>query len=316
MRSSPMLPLSLAAVLLSCTAAPPVPPPADEGYISVPGGRIYWARMGNGPGTPLIVIHGGPGSSSFGLKGWAILGDDRPVIRYDQLGSGKSDHPTDTTLYTVDRYVQELQALRDSLGLTEVHLYGRSWGAMLLQAYMGTNPTGVRSVTFSSPLVTTARWEHDADSLILFLPDSMQRQIAEHEAAGTTDHSEYQAAMDAYYAQFLRRTPSRFAADADSARQMSGTFVYNYMWGPSEFTSTGTLKTFDGTDWLRTIRVPALFVAGEFDEATPAATEEFSRLVPGSEFAVIPGAGHATENDNPEAIYGLVREFLRRADTP
>ncbi len=315
-RSNPILSLSLAAVLLSCTAAPPTPPPADEGYITVPGGRIYWSRMGNGPGTPLVVIHGGPGSSSFGLKGWSLLGDDRPVIRYDQLGSGKSDHPTDTTLYTVDRYVRELQALRDSLGLTEVHLYGRSWGAMLLQAYMGTNPSGVRSVTFSSPLVTTARWEHDADSLIRFLPDSMQRQIAEHEAAGTTDHPEYQAAMEAYYAQFLRRTPLRFAADADSARQRSGGFVYRYMWGPSEFTSTGTLKTFDGTDWLRNIRVPALFVTGEFDEATPAATEEFSRLVPGSEFAVIPGAGHATENDNPEAIYGLVREFLRRAETP
>jgi len=314
-RSRPTL-LLLAALVAGCTATPPALPPADEGYVTVPGGRIYWARMGNGPGTPLIVIHGGPGSSSFGLKGWAVLGDDRPVIRYDQLGSGKSDHPTDTTLYTVDRYVQELQALRDSLGLTEVHLYGRSWGAMLLQAYMGSNPTGVRSVTFSSPLVTTARWEHDADSLIRFLPDSMQQHIARHEAAGTTDHAEYQAAMAEYYARFLRRTPPRSPVDADSARQMSGSFVYNYMWGPSEFTSTGTLKTFDGTGWLRTIRVPALFVTGEFDEATPAATEEFSRLVPGAEFAVIPGAGHATENDNPEAIYGLVREFLRRAEKP
>ncbi|PKL93739.1 MAG: hypothetical protein CVV20_02115 [Gemmatimonadetes bacterium HGW-Gemmatimonadetes-1] len=309
--------LLLAAVLILLPACEPLDPPAaeaSEGYITVPGGRIYWARMGNGPGTPLVVIHGGPGGGSFGLKGWAALGDDRPVIRYDQLGAGKSDHPTDTTLYTVERYVTELQMLRDSLGLDTVHLYGRSWGAMLLQAYMGSNPAGVKSVILSSPLVTTARWEADADSLIRFLPDSMQRFIATHEAAGTTDHPEYAAATDAYYALFLRRTPPRSPVDADSARERSGAFVYNYMWGPSEFTSTGTLKQFDGTGWLRQITVPTLFATGEHDEATPAATEEFSRLVPGAEFVVIPGSGHATENDNPAAIHEAVRAFLRRVD--
>ena len=70
------------------------PTPPIEGYVNVPGGKIYYARMGNGPGTPLIVIHGGPGSSSYGLKAFAALGDERPVIRYDQLGSGKADRPT------------------------------------------------------------------------------------------------------------------------------------------------------------------------------------------------------------------------------
>lgn len=312
-RLLPLLPLLL-ILMSACEPLPTPPSSAREGFITVPGGKIYWARMGDGPGTPLVVIHGGPGGGSFGLKGWQALGDDRPIIRYDQLGAGKSDHPTDTTLFTVERYVAELQALRDSLGLTSVHLYGRSWGAMLLQAYMGSDPAGVKSVTLSSPLVTTARWETDADSLIHFLPDSMQRFIAVHEAAGTTDHPEYAAATDAYYALFLRRTPRRSPVDADSARQRSGALVYNYMWGPSEFTATGTLKQFDGTGWLEQIRVPTLFVTGEHDEATPSATEEFARLVPGAEFVVIPGSGHSTENDNPAALFAAVRDFLRRAD--
>jgi len=244
--------------------------------------------MGNGPGTPLIVIHGGPGSTSYGLKPWAALGDERPVIRYDQLGSGKSDHPTDTTLFTVERYVQELQALRDSLGLAEVHLYGRSWGAMLVEAYMGTSPAGVRSVVLSSPLVTTAQWERDADSLLKTLPDSVQRVIARHEAAGTTD--------------------------TDSAAKSHGDLEYQYMWGPSEFTATGTLKHFDATEWIRNLKVPTLFVTGEFDEATPASTEMFSKMVPGAEFQVIPNSGHSTENDNPDALLKVVREFLRRVE--
>jgi proline iminopeptidase len=302
--------VTMLAVLAGCAPAPA----PTEGFITVPSGRIYWARMGDGPGTPLLVIHGGPGSGSWGLKPWAALGDERPVIRYDQLGAGKSDHPTDTTLFTVDRYVRELQALRDSLGLDEVHLYGRSWGAMLVQAYMATEPAGVRSVILSSPLVTTAQWEADADSLILLLPDSLQQAIARHEAAGTTEHPEYQAAMTEYYARHVRRLPRQSPADADSARQTSGSLVYSYMWGPSEFTATGTLKTFDATEWLSRIRVPTLFVIGEFDEATPASTARFAARVPGAEFAVVPGSGHSTENDNPDALLEIVRAFLQRVE--
>lgn len=295
-------------------AACSTPRRATEGYIGVPGGRIWWARMGEGPGTPLIVIHGGPGSTSYGLKPWAALGDERPVIRYDQLGSGKSDHPSDTTLFTVDRAVLELQALRDSLRLGEVHLYGRSWGAMLVEAYMGTRPVGIRSVTLSSPLVTTVQWELDADSLLKTLPDSVQQVIARHEADHTTDSPGYRDAAAVYYKLYVTRQPRRSKADADSAGKTRGALVYQYMWGPSEFTATGTLKHFDAIAWLRALKVPTLFVAGEFDEATPASTERFSKLVPGAEFRVIPNSGHSTENDNPDALLRIVREFLRRVE--
>jgi proline iminopeptidase len=242
------------------------------------------------------------------------LADERPVILYDQLGSGRSDRPTDTTLFTVDRYVRELQTLRDSLGLTDVHLYGHSWGAMLAEAYMATKPAGVRSLMLSSPLVTTAQWTHDADSLIRLLPDSVQQAIATNEAANTTDSPAYAAAMDAYYARHLRRQPVANPADADSSKSAFGSLVYNYMWGPSEFTSTGTLKTFDATSWLRQISVPTLFLAGEFDEATPGSTQQFSLLVPGAQFVMIPNSGHATPNDNLPALLAALRPFLKAHD--
>lgn len=290
------------------------PDHAREGYLHVPGGRIWYARMGDGPGTPLIVVHGGPGAGSFYLKPFAALGDERPVVRYDQLGAGKADHPTDTTLFTLERAVRELQALRDSLGLAEVHLYGHSWGAMLVEAYMATRPAGVRSVVLSSPLVTTAQWARDADSLKATLPDSLRADIARHEAAGTTDAPAYRAAAQAYYARYLQRKPHRSPADADSGGRTFGALVYAYMWGPSEFRATGTLRHFDATAWLRELRVPTLFLAGEHDEATPASTARFARLVPGAEFVVVPDAAHATENDNPAFLLRTVREFLRRVD--
>jgi proline iminopeptidase len=287
---------------------------ADEGFIRVEGGRIWYHRVGSGSGTPLVLLHGGPGSCSYYLKPLLALSVDRPVIIYDQLGCGKSDRPTDTTLFTVGRYVRELQTLRDSLGLPEIHLLGHSWGAMLAEAYMATHPKGVRSLILSSPLVTTAQWEHDADSLLRALPDSMRDAIARHEADHTTSSPEYVSATKAYYGLYLSRTHSSPTADNDSSSAGFGRQVYEYMWGPSEFSSTGTLKTFDATPWLREVRVPTLFISGEFDEATPASTRNFSRLVPGADFVMIPGSGHMTTRDNPDALRSEIRAFLARVE--
>jgi proline iminopeptidase len=283
--------------------------------MGVEGGRIWYHRVGTGNGTPLVLVHGGPGACSYYLKPLLALGSDRPVVIYDQLGCGKADRPTDTTLFTVDRYVRELQALRDSLGLREIHLLGHSWGAMLAQAYMATVPSGVRSLILSSPLITTTQWERDADSLLLALPDSMQSTIEKHEAARTTDAPEYVTATEAYYRLYLMRKPPLNQADSDSTQAGFGKLVYEYMWGPSEFTATGTLKHFDGTSWLRGITVPTLFMAGEFDEATPSSTRQFSQLVPGAEFVMIPGAGHMTQNDNLDAVLVALRTFLGRVES-
>ena len=157
--------------------------------------------------------------------------------------------------------------------------------------------------------------ERDADSLLKTLPDSVQGVIARHEAAGTTNSPEYFAAAIEYYKLYVMRQPRRSPADFDSARNSFGDLEYLYMGGPSEFTATGTLKRFDAIEWIRGLKVPTLFVTGEFDEATPASTEMFSKMVTGAEFTVIPNSGHATENDNPDALLKVVREFLRRVES-
>lgn len=291
------------------------PAPPSEGFVRVEGGRVWYHRVGSGNRTPVLLLHGGPGSCSYYMKPLLALAADRPVIIYDQLGCGKSDRPTDTTLFTVDRYVREVQALRDSLGLTEIHLLGHSWGGMLAEAYMGTHPTGVRSVVLSSPVVTTEQWQHDADSMIKAMPDSVQRAIAKHEADHTTDSPEYQAAMAAYYRLHLMRKPVLNTADDDSSNAAFSKRIYEYMWGPSEFRATGTLKHFDARPWLPSMAVPSLFLAGQFGEEVPASIERFSKLAPGSQFVMIPASGHVTHNDNLPAVLAAVRQFLDSVET-
>ena len=283
-----------------------------EGHVTVRGGRVWYRVVGTRDATPLLLLHGGPGVPSNYLNPLLALADERPVIIYDQLGAGKSDQPTDTTLWHAARFVQELQALRDSLGLVEVHLYGHSWGTMLAADYLATNPAGVKSVIFASPALSTARWTADAESLKTLLPDSVQRAIARAERRRDFESASYQRAVQAYYQKFVTMRP--LGVDAESSMTRIAVPVYLQMWGPSEFMSTGNLKNYDATSRLPAITIPALFTAGEFDEATPATTRYYASLVPGAEFAMIPAAAHITTNDNPAETIRILREWLRKVD--
>jgi len=299
-----------ALTVVGCGPAPKTLQPG-EGYLEVPGGRIWYRVVGSGPKTPLVLLHGGPGSPSYYLNSLAALSDDRPVVFYDQTGAGRSSPLTDTTLMTIERYARELDSLRSALGLREIHLLGHSWGSMLAADYLLGKPAGVRSVILASSVMSAARWQADADSLKRFLPDSMQTAIATHETAGTTDSPAYQAATAAYYSRFVYRTPPG-KATGDSAR--SGALVYRYMWGPSEFRATGTLKDYDRVDRLAEIAVPILFTAGEFDEGTPDAHRYYQSRAPGSKLVIIPGAAHLTMVDQPAVYTRAIREFLAEVE--
>src|SRR5712691_6871079 len=104
----------------------------QEGYVDVPGGRVWYMGQGSGDGVPVLILHGGPGAASYYMQPLADrLAAHRPAIVYDQLGCGRSDIPDDTSLWTVDRSVAEVDAVRAALGLDRCHLLGQSWGGWL-----------------------------------------------------------------------------------------------------------------------------------------------------------------------------------------
>jgi len=244
----------------------------------------------------------------------AALGDDRPVVFYDQLGGGRSEKPDDPSLWTIERHIAGLEAVRQTLGLREVHILGHSWGSMLLTEYLLTDPQGVRSATFASPLFSTARWLADARERVAELPPEVQKVIEEQEAAGTTDSPEYLAAVMAFYHRFLLRQDPWPAVMDRMMGEEFGVAVYRHMWGPSEFTATGTLRDWDRMDALPGLSLPTLFTVGEFDETFPSTVEDYASRVPASRFEMIPGAGHLTFLDAPERNVQIVREFLREVE--
>src|SRR5262245_57729257 len=94
---------------------------SGEGFIDVPGGKVWYRIAGSGTATPLLALHGGPGFPSDYLTPLTKLADERPVILYDQLGCGKSDRPSDKSLWKTERFVRELATVREKLGLSDVH---------------------------------------------------------------------------------------------------------------------------------------------------------------------------------------------------
>lgn len=289
--------------------------PSTEGMIEVPGGRVWYRKLGSGPGTPLIALHGGPGGTACRFEVLAPLARERPVIFYDQLGSGRSDHPTDTSLWRVDRFVAELSAVRKALGLTRVHLLGHSWGGALAAEYMAAaKPEGVVSVIFSSPLIDTPRWIADADSLRAQLPVAIRQVLDEEEKKGTLDSPAYMAATDSFYARHVRRLP--VADEPRCAGVASNDTIYRQMWGPTEFLSTGSLRTWTRAADLKHITQPTLFIAGEFDEARPGTLDEFRGTMRDAQLVVIPGAAHAAMREKPTEYLEAVRAFLTRVEQP
>jgi proline iminopeptidase len=288
--------------------------PAPEGFVDVPGGKVYYKTMGSGERTPLLLLHGGPGGRSCGFSVLSDLATDRRVIRYDQLGSGKSDRPDDLGLWRTERFVEELDAVRQALDLREVHILGHSWGGTLATEYLLTKgQQGVRSVILSSPLISTPRWLEDTRRLRLTLPEPVQSALNKCEAVETADDPACVAANDVFEEHFVRGARS-LPAVPECEGVTGGDPVYRHMWGAGEFTATGLLRDYDRTDRLGELTLPVLFLAGRHDEAAPATVADFQRRVPGAKMAVLENSAHSTYRTETAAYVKIVRQFLNEVE--
>lgn len=283
-----------------------------EGYLEVDGGRVWYRAVGEG-GTPLLCLHGGPGFTHYYLEPLEALADRRQVIFYDQLGCGRSDRPADPALWTVARFVEELAQVRAALGLTRLHLFGSSWGGMLAMQYVLDRRPGLDSLILCGSPASMTRWARDCAELLSAQPAEVRRVIREHEDAGFTACPEYQAAILGFYREHVCRL-NPWPASLERSFAEAGYDVYHTMNGPSEFTVTGTLKTWDVMDRLGEIGVPALLVGGRHDECTPGHLAEMHARIPGSQLAIIEDASHLCFTEQPAVFTSLVNTFLDRQE--
>ena len=295
------------------------PPPDRELLAAVPGGRVYVRVNGrlDGPRLPVVMIHGGPGGTHSAFLNALALADDRAVILYDQLDSGLSDHPNNPRNWTVDRFTDEVDAVRRAIGIPRWHVLGHSWGGTIALEYGARRPRELAGLVLASPLISTRSWIADANALRTQLPSAIQATLRKCDPPAKVTQSCEQA-TEVFYSKFNRRDPATEAMKEYGRLHGGKGFnaeLYNAMWGSSEFVATGTLKDYDGEPLLGKLDGPhTLFISGQYDEARPSTVGVFAARVTGADFAVVPGGAHGFLNDSPEEALGILRPWLRRQD--
>jgi L-proline amide hydrolase len=276
-------------------------------------------ELGAGKAAPLVVLHGGPGAAHDYLEPVAELasGAGRPCVFYDQIGCGRSQHMRDAPVdfWTVELFCRELSAVLDHLGIVgRYHLLGQSWGGMLGMEHAVRQPPGLLSLVVANSPASIELWLEEANRLRSMLPLDVQDVLTRHETAGTTDSEEYEQAMMRFYERHLCRIPFPDALQRTFARLAEDPTVYHTMNGPSEFHVIGTLRGWDITPRLGNVRVPALVISGEHDEATPTVVRPLVDALPDARWELIEGASHSTHLEQPERFIGLIEEFLAAND--
>ena len=296
------------------------------GHIPVDGGSVLYRIWGEDkPGTPVIFLHGGPGSSCYYFFKQCVLAEDRPIVFYNQLGSAGSDVSDEYTtaeevkkLFTVEHFVEELDTVVKYFDFDEFVILGHSWGCMLAIEYAAhKKPEGLKGIILSGPYLRTETWVNDAERLMRSLPDgdTIWDHIAKCEERGEYD-AEYTRIADIYLDNFYSRVPGAMdgTPGEPDTKVVDGVSVYEYMWGKSDFSGTGTLHGRDSAPLLKEVVVPILYIAGEYDNGTPEASVFYRSMTPHGEICVLPGCAHDLTRERPEEFNAVVEAFIKRVE--
>lgn len=280
--------------------------------LPVSGGRVWYRVVGDGPGTPLLAIHGIPGSSSGYLEGLSALGDDRPVVFYDQLGGGRSDRPADPDLWSIERFTDELATIRRALNLPRVHLLGHSWGGIIALEH-ALQVDGIQSLILSSVPVSIPDYVEDMQRLRAGLSAETLGALEKHERAGTTTSPEYEAGV----LSFRQRHVFHRAEWPPSFVELLATVnpdVFVAIWGPEPFACTGAIHDYDGSAGLAALEMPVLFAVGRHDATTPEAAKRYCAKTARGSLTVFEHSAHMAMLEEPERFLSVIRKFLREVD--
>lgn len=285
-----------------------------EGRVEHAGGSTWYRLVGDldPRRTPLLCLHGGPGSTHHYFEPLERLASNgRAVVLYDQVGCGRSERKA-SAAWSLELFLDELDALRAELRLDRIHLLGTSWGGMLALEHALRRPGTLASLVLSSTLACAADWEAEARRLRDALPTDVRAVLDRHEVVGTYDDPEYERALEAFDARHFHRgqVASRPRPELERMRRERSVAAYRAMWGPNEWTMTGALRGWDVRPRLRQLHVPTLVLHGRHDLCTTPIADTLVRGIRGSRQVLFEHSSHTPVLEETERYLDVVRDFL------
>jgi len=274
--------------------------------------KVWTKRIGRGP-IKVLLLHGGSGFSHEYLEAMESFLPQAGIEMhyYDQLGCNNSDQPTDSSLWTLSRYVEEVEEVRRGLGLENFVLYGHSWGAMMAIDYALKYQQHLHSLVISNMAASIRAFEMRTAALRRQLLSSTDlRTMLSLEAASRYDDSEYQRILALLHSNMLCRTdpwPEPFTRSLRHANQS----IYTQMFGHSEFVVTGNQKDWDRWGELHRIKVKTLTIGARWDEMDPEDMKKMALLMPDGRSVICPNGSHLCMWDDQAFYFEHLLEFLR-----
>lgn len=286
---------------------------AGAQFITVDGKyRVWTKRVGDSP-IKVLTLHGGPGACHLYFECFEDFLPQAGIefYYYDQLGSLFSDNPDDPSLWTIERFCDEVEQVRLALGLDQFILYGQSWGGMLAIEYALKYQEHLKAVVISNMTASIPCYVDYLNELRRKFPEEVQRTLEKYEAAGDYEAPEYQEAMykQLYGAHLCRLDP--YPAPVDLSFRFLNPRIYNHMQGPNEFVVTGTFKDWDRWADLPEIHVPALVMAAKHDTMSPEELGRMAKLMPNGRLAFCPNGSHLAMWDDQEVYFRELIAFLK-----
>jgi proline iminopeptidase len=280
--------------------------------IPVDGKYNVWTKKVGSGDIKVLLLHGGPG---FGHEYLECFESFLPqagieIYLYAQLGNFNSDQPTDSSLWTVDRYLGEVEQVRKGLGLENFYLFGHSWGGMLAMEYAFKYQQHLKGLVISNMTAGIESYTKYTNELRAKLPAEVIATMDKYEKAGKYDAPEYQEIiMTQVYSQYILRLnpwPDPVMRSFKHFNQQ----IYLTMQGPNEFVVTGNFKNWNVWDKLPTITVPTLVIGAKYDEMNPEDKKKMASLIPNSRLLMCEGSHLSMYDDQQNYFNGLIK-FLK-----
>jgi len=306
--------------------APAAPKPSnvyrmEEGFVDAHGVLIYYKIIGRG--APLMIVHGGPGAShDYLLPHLLPLARTNKLIFIDERGSGRSQKLEDASKYTVENMVEDVEDVRQALGLGKISLMGHSYGGVLAQAYALKYQKNLTHLILGSTFSSTSAINEILARMKQNMPADERDKVNALEQAGLfgkgkdweknryPDDYAKLAWGDGYFPFLYQRRPDP-NYDPMSGNTSTAWDLYREMWGShGEFLIDGNLKSVEYTDRLSSIHVPTLVICGDHDESDPSLSRAMHDKIAGSKLVIVPQSGHMVFVDQPTLYLKTIDGFL------
>ena len=290
--------------------------------ITLDNGYHLWTNTQGEGNIHLLALHGGPGGNHEYWEDAAEQlkkqGLNVQVTMYDQLGSLYSDQPdfSDPEIakkyLTYEYFLDEVDEVREKLGLDNFYLIGQSWGGLLVQEYAVKYGQHLKGAIISSMVDEIDEYVDRVNELRekTLSPEAVAF-MKECEAKNDYSNPKYQECVQVMNEQYVdRKQPSKLY----HLKDLGGTAVYNVFQGDNEFVITGKLKDWHFRDQLKNIKVPTLITFGEHETMPIETAKTMNNLIPNSQLVTTPDGGHHHMVDNPDVYYKHLADFIRNVE--